>query len=170
MADEFGKATIEVDGKTVEIDLAADLTIDDLSKDMDEVAAKMAYWGAVWAASEAEAERVDTSYRSWRAEYGRQLLEANEKLAEWKVKQEIEASPKFKRYKEGVAIATRNKTMLRAIFESWRVKASQLQSKGAMRRAELDSTGMHTKSSGGDGTTTDDAEKMRRAKARKKSS
>jgi hypothetical protein len=167
MSDDFGKMEIEVDGKAVDIDLAADLTIDDLSKDMDEVAAKMAYWGAVWAAAEAEAERVDTHYRSWRAEYGRQLLEANEKLAEWKVKQEIEASPKFKRYKEGVAIATRNKTMLRAIFESWRVKASQLQSKGAMARAELDSTGMHTKSSEGDDKMADDAAKMRRAKRKR---
>ena len=169
MADDFGKMEIEVDGKAVVLDLASDLTIDDLSRDMDEVAAKMAYWGSVWAASEGEKARVDTHYRAWRAEFGKQLLEADGKLAEWKVKQQIEASPKFKRYKEGVATAARNSVMLKAVFESWRVKASQLQSKGAMRRAELDSTGMHTKSSDGDGKAMSDAEKMRKARAKKRS-
>lgn len=169
MADDFGKMELEVDGKPVAIDLEADLTIDDLSKDMDEVAAKMAYWGSVWAAAEAEKLQVDTSYRAWRAEYGRQLLEANEKLAEWKVKQEIEASPKFKRYKKGISVAIRNATMLKANFESWKVKASQLQSKGAMQRSSLDATGMHTKESSSEGAGESDADKMRKAKARKRS-
>jgi hypothetical protein len=38
-----------------------------------------------------------------------------------------------------------NTTMSKAIYESFRTKASILQSKGAMARAELDATGMTTK-------------------------
>lgn len=142
----FGLVQIEVDGKPVEADLDEQLEIGDVSTDMEKVAAQMAYWGAVWASAEAEKLSADAYYRQWRAEAGRSLLESDPKLAEWKVKQDIEAQPKFAKIKQGLATAMRNATLSKAIYESFKTKASMLQSKGAMLRSELDATGMSTKS------------------------
>jgi len=141
----FGEIEIKVDGNPVHANVDEILEIGDVSEDMDKVAAQMAYWGAVWAAAEGERESADAYYRQWRADVGKKLLETNDKLAEWKAKQEIEADPKFMKIKQGLATAIRNATLCRAVYESFRTKANMLQSKGAMMRAELDSTSMHTK-------------------------
>jgi hypothetical protein len=141
----FGKIEIKVDGQPVKGDVDELLEIGDVSEDMDKVAAQMAYWGAVWASAESEKEQADSYYRQWRANKGKELLEANDKLAEWKTRQEIESDPKFMKIKQGLATAIRNATLCRALYESFRTKANILQSKGAMMRAELDATGMHTK-------------------------
>lgn len=143
----FGIVKIEVDGKPVEADLDEQLEIGDVSSDMERVAAQMAYWGAVWASAEAEKLSADAYYRQWRADAGKTLLESEAKLAEWKVKQEIEAQSKFAKIKQGLATATRNATLCKAIYESFKTKASMLQSKGAMLRSELDATGMSTRDS-----------------------
>ena len=143
----FGDVKIKVDGLPVEANLDEELEIDDVSTDMDKVAAQMAYWGAIWAAAQGEQEAADAYYRQWRANKGKALLESDGKLAEWKTRQEIEADPKFMKIKQGLATAIRNATLCRAIYESFRTKANMLQSKGAMMRSELDATGMHTKRS-----------------------
>ena len=142
----FGEIEIKVDGNPVTANVDEMLEIGDVSTDMDKVAAQMAYWGAVWGAAEGEREAADAYYRAWRAQMGKELLDANDKLAEWKVKQDIEADPKFMKIKQGLSTAIRNATLCRAIYESFRTKANILQSKGAMLRAELDATGMTTKS------------------------
>ena len=148
-AEDFRRVTLMVDGHEVEAD-AGELRITDVSSGMDTVASVMAYWGSVWAAAEAESKRVDSHYRAWRAEFGKQILEANPKAAEWKVKQEIESSPKFGKYKEAIAQADRNSLLLKTRFESLKTMGSMLQSKGAMMRSELDSTSMSTRERGGD--------------------
>lgn len=141
----FGTVNLKVNGRDVQADIEAELMVGELNSAMDEVAAKMAYWGALWGEAEAEQERVDAQYRFWRASFGRQLREADPKAAEWKITQEVEGNPKFTRYKDAVASAQRNVTVLKVVYESFRTKASILQSKGAMLRAELEATGMATK-------------------------
>lgn len=137
-------ATITIDGEEIDVD-RSELAITDLDADMTKAASQMAYWGGLWGAAEAEKVSADAAYRTWRAEYGKQVLEADPKLAEWKVKQQIEASKKFSVHKERIATSVRNASVLRAMYESFRSKCSLLQSKGAMARAELEATGMNTK-------------------------
>lgn len=144
MSDGKGKVEVVVMGETVLID-HDDATIKDIDQDMDRVAAQMSRIAELWAAAEEEEISADAHYRAWRATQGEGLLQRDEKLAEWKVRQKIEASPKFTAIKDRLAKAARNVTVLKGHFESLKVKASLLQSKGAMRRAELDSTGMSTK-------------------------
>lgn len=137
--------TITIHDREITIDVDEDLRIHDLDSDMDQAAAQIAYWGALWAEAEAEQQELDGAYRSWRAQVGRMILEADGKASEWKVKQEIEADEKFLQFKTAEAACVRNVTLLRAIYEASKSKASLLQSKGAMRRAELEATGMHTR-------------------------
>ena len=102
---ESGKVELMVIDKTVVWDPAEfDDTIETLSK-----------WGHIMAEAEWEHQQLDAVYRSWRAEYGRQLTEANSKLPEWKVRQEIEANGKFRDDKRGLAITTRNCKFLETI-------------------------------------------------------
>lgn len=123
-----------------------DLGIVDLSTDMDRVAALMGFWGSVWASAVEEHAMADAHYRSWRARETQRLLDSSPKLAEWKLKADIEASPHFLALKQAIASAERNVVHAKATFESFSKKANQLQSKGAMLRDELGATGMHTPS------------------------
>ncbi len=140
----FRKIAIKVDGKDVTIDIKVKLGIFDITEGMDKVAAEMAYWGSVWAAAEKEQIEVDAAYRRWRAQKGEAALSRDPKMAEWKVKQAIEANPSFVEFKTALAVAKRNATLSKSTFESYKTKASMLQSKGAMSRAELDATSMRT--------------------------
>ncbi len=141
---DFSKLEISVSGTKVTVD-SSELTIVEISEAMDTVAARMAYWGSVYAEAEAELERADHSYRNWRANHAKLVAQRSDKPPEWKVTAEIEAEPLFLKFKEGIARGTRNVTLLKAIYEAFKVKASLLQSKGAILRAELEATGMHTK-------------------------
>lgn len=172
----FGHVTMKVNGEDVSIDIEADLGIGDLSLSMERAAAQMGFWGEVWAAAEAEKERVDAHYRRWRAQQGEAILAADSKVAEWKVKQAIEADPKFIQYKESIAKSIHNATLSKSLYESFKTKASILQSKGAMARAEREASGMTTKSSGGERherPTPEESERrvssMKEAFAKKKS-
>lgn len=141
----FSKFKIKVDGQDVIVDLQSQLGIVDVSKDMDKVAAKMSYWASVWSAAAEEQIRVDGQYRAWRAKAGEVALQREPKLAEWKVKQAIEGDATFLKFKDAQGKAARNVILTKGVFESFKVKGSQLQSKGAMQRSELDATGMNTR-------------------------
>ena len=135
---------LKVNGKTFKADLEKELKITDVNKDMDVVASKMAYWASINANAEAEKITTDTYYRRWRAEIGKKILSKDPKMSEWKVKQEIENDVHFETLKTGLSIAVRNVALARGVYESLKTKASMLQSKGAMMRAEIDYTDMST--------------------------
>ncbi len=143
----FESVTMVIDGHPVEIDLDGELAIGELTEDMTVVAAKMAYWGAVWAAAESERERAEAHYKHWRADQTQMILDANDKMAEWKVRAEIESSAAYLEIKEKLALSVRNAILSKSIVDAFRVKASLLQSRGAMLRAEFEGTAMSTKSS-----------------------
>jgi hypothetical protein len=106
----------------------------------------MAYWGGIWASAEYERVRIESEYRSWRANKKIEILRGNPKLAEWKVTQEIQSLTEYRNVYEKQAQAIKNVTLAKSIFQSHQVKANMLQSKGAMLRAELDYTDMKTPS------------------------
>jgi hypothetical protein len=138
---------MKVMGEEIELD-RSQLLIMDIGEDMDNVASQVSYFGSLWAEAEREEMAADTYYRAWRAKEGEKILASDPKMAEWKVRQEIEASSQFTVIKEQLAIARRNSVALRGHFEAFKVKASILQSKGAMRRAEMESTGIGTRTGG----------------------
>lgn len=145
MSKKYGIISVDVDGEQVSMDVDEELRIGDIDYDMGRVAAQMAFWGELWGQAESQRVEADSDYRFWRAQLGESILNKDPKIPEWKAKQKIEASPKFQRYKDGIAKAARNATMLRAVFLSFQTKASMLQSKGARARAEMEATGMATK-------------------------
>lgn len=157
---DFGRRIIKVQGTDVELDTVGDLPIADLSTDMDQVASKMAWWASVWSAAESEKIKVDALYRSWRGRKTAEILERNEKEAEWKVRAAIEADPKFMELKSAIAVTEENATLAKGVFEAFSKKGNMLQSRGAMARGELAATGMTTPDSAPKGrrpvTITDD--------------
>jgi hypothetical protein len=138
---------ITVNGENINVNIEEDLKIIDISRDMDMVSSQIAFWGSVWAAAEEEELKAKAYYRNWKAKVGEKLVNSDNKLAEWKIRQKLEALDEFKVVKEGLALASRNVLLAKTVFESFKAKASMLQSKGAMMRSELDSTSMKTKSS-----------------------
>lgn len=136
--------SLQVDGAQVTIDTDAELEIGELGEDMNAVAAQMAFWGNIWASAEAERIKTEAYYRSWSANKKMAITNANPKLAEWRVSQEIQAMPEYMKLYSAQAEATKNSILAKSIFDSYRTKASMLQSRGAMMRAELDSTGINT--------------------------
>jgi hypothetical protein len=84
-------------------------------------------------------------------------------LAEWKIRQKLEALDEFHTIKQGLSMAAKNVLLARTVFESFKAKASMLQSKGAMMRSELDSTSMRTKS-----TSAKEIERTKNREALKK--
>lgn len=142
------KYEVTIGSKKYTID-DADLAVGKIGEDMDRAAAQIAFFASLWSQAEEEQENADAAYRAWRAELGRTILEADPKTPEWKVKQEIEGSDKFLTYKKAIAATFRNTTFLRGLYEAAKSKASILQSKGAMQRAEMEATGMTTRSTRG---------------------
>jgi hypothetical protein len=137
--------TLIIKKEKVEVDIDEELRIFDVGEEQAKVAFQMAYWGEIWASAKDEAIQVDSLYRKWRAKAGVDILEADPKLSEWKVKQLIEADPKFAVLKKTIAAAERNVTTANAIFVAFKSKAAVLSSKGAMDRAIFERTGMTTK-------------------------
>jgi hypothetical protein len=135
---------LKVDGADVLLD-ESECEIKNIGAEMDKVAAQQSYWGKLWGISEGEKESIDATYRHWRAKLTKQLLEVEPKAPEWKTKAEIEANPEFISYKKAVALSIRNTIVLKTHCESFKTKASMLQSKGANMRAELEGTGMTTR-------------------------
>lgn len=135
---------ITVNGKLIKFNPQEVLAIKDISTEMDEVAARIAYWGFIWGQAEEEAVRADAYYRNWRNKEGEARRAKDEKLSEWKVWNEVEAMPKFTLLKQAIAESARNVTTAKGIYEAFKIKASILQSKGALQRAEMENLNMST--------------------------
>jgi hypothetical protein len=140
----FGHIDIKVAGIPVTLDVDDKLAITDIDADMATVSSDIAFWGDVWSAAQEEATNADAHYRNWRATFTKSLLEEDPKLAEWKVKANIEGHPDFVKWKAAIARAERNVILARAMVDAFDGKRATLQSKGAMLRAELEGTGMST--------------------------
>lgn len=140
----FGHIDIRVAGIPVSMDVDEALSISDVDSEMDKVSAQVGFWGDVWSSAQEEVTNADAHYRAWRATLTKQLLDEDPKLAEWKVKANIEAHPKFTMWKAAIAQAERNVILARALVDAFDGKRATLQSKGAKLRAEWEATGVHT--------------------------
>jgi hypothetical protein len=139
------KTNMKIDGKVITVK-RSDLEIGDITNDQSKVASQMARWSVIWAAAESERMRTDAYYRKWRAEVGVKLMRVDPKTSEWKIRQAIESDPMFEKLKGALAEAERNVIVSKGVFESFRIKANALQSRGAMARAEFEAIGMSTPS------------------------
>ncbi len=144
MHKKLGKQEFIVDGKPVVFDLDKDFLIDDIDEGMRTTPSMLAYAGVLYAAAKEEEELISGAYRSWKAKRIAEALLDDPKTAQWKIIVAIEASDEFHEVKRRQAKAVFNVEALRWIVESYRVKASQLQSLGATNRAAFDATDMNT--------------------------
>jgi len=147
-AERFARQKIKVQGTVVDVYIVGDgaeLPIGaNLSDEMDRVAAQLAYWAAVVADAKAELTQVDAWYRRYRADFALKVLAKDGKIADWKVKYQIEASDGFVQHKNAVALAEKNLALAEGMVRAFDKKANQLQSKGARIRSELNAQGMTT--------------------------
>ena len=144
MVKKFGKKEFVVDGKTVVFDIDKDFNVDDIDEGMRRVAAEIAWASSVYAAAKHEDKMVTAFYRSMKAKRAATALLDDPKMAQWKITVSVEASDEFLEYKAKQAEAGRNVDELYGIVESLKVKASILQSRGAMSRAAFEATDMGT--------------------------
>jgi len=115
--------------------------------DMESVAAMMNNCGELWAKAEEMAALMEIDYRAWRAKESVKCLDKDPRLAEWKVKNIIEAMDQFALYKAAMARADQAALTMKNRFQAFEKKASAIQSRGAMLRSEFGATGMTTKES-----------------------
>jgi len=145
---KFTRQKIKVDGQEIEVIVlgeGARLPISsNISREMDRVAAEMAYWGSVLAEAEAEQIMVDAFYRKFRAEMKEAILKKDPKLADWKINARIEASSGFLQHKKAISQAQKNVSLCSNMVKSYAVKANILPSKGAHMRSEIGAQGMRT--------------------------
>ena len=74
----------------------------------EELPGKVAMW-QTWAARAAhELAVVEAEYRVWRANQQMSILAIETKLAEWKLKGQIDSDPMFLKWKRGIARAAQN--------------------------------------------------------------
>lgn len=123
---------------------------DDLDSEMDTVAARIGFFGELLAAVNEEAIRLDTAYRSWRAAETMRLLKDDPKVSEWKVRAAIEASDKFRQFKDAKAKIKYNLVALDSLIQALAEKSPNLRSKGARLRAELEGLDMTTRAARAD--------------------
>jgi len=135
---------VEVDGQIIEVDVEADLAINDITEDMDSIASLLGWYGNLLGAAKQRVENLDANYRAWRGRRVESILAQDPKLAEYKVNARINADQDFLTHKRGLAAANRVVIRIDRAWSALDRKASILQSKGALMRSELRATGMHT--------------------------
>lgn len=142
---DFSKRTITVAGQKVEFDTQTNFPVaGDLSSEMGNIAAAMAWWASVWSSAAAEQIEVDSFYRAWRAKKSGELRDKDKSLSDAKTQAAIEADPQFLVLKKAIAIAEGNVVLAKGCFNALEKKGNMLQSLGANMRGELKATGMNT--------------------------
>lgn len=92
--------------------------------DREDIPAIMARWGEILSAWQKEAAVKDAAYRMWRARQTQRILLNDPKMAEWKVKAEIESDSEFGKFKQAIADAQFNVGLCFTVLESLRMRAA----------------------------------------------
>ena len=121
MAEEitFGKWEIKINGTT----LAVDTTDFLFNLELEDIPGKLPGWYHAFAEAQLEAEQVQTHYRQWYGKFAADALKRDPKLAEWKIKVKSQNDPSFWGYKEALAQAHRNVTLIQGMIEGLKTKA-----------------------------------------------
>jgi len=138
------KIKLKVNGQNVMVPVKT-LKIVSIDKAMRQISSKIAHWGSVLADAERERDMANAFYRQWRARQGKELLDANPKMSEWKINQELNSDSKFIALKEAIADAEFNVSVLARFYEALNKQAFSLPSIGARKRKEVESMGITTK-------------------------
>lgn len=126
----------DIDGREVKVHLSLlDLRIGpDLEAEMTEVPSLMGLVGELLSDVTDGYQRADAEYRRWRGEQVGSILQGDPKLAEWKVKADVDASPRFLEIKHEIAAMEGDLEFLRWFMEAARVKAQQIVAKVNLTR------------------------------------
>jgi hypothetical protein len=85
----------------------------------EEMPGKLTMW-RTWAARAAhELAVVEAEYRIWRANLQQNILGVESKLAEWKLKGQIDSDPLFLKWKRGQAMAAQNVAIATAMADGY---------------------------------------------------
>jgi hypothetical protein len=119
MADEkiWGRWDLKINGTPVEGDTQAIL-----QTDLEDIPAKLPWWYHILAEAQYEAEQVQIHYRRWFGQFATNILKKDPKISEWKIKAKSQAEPDFWSYKEAMAQAHRNVTMVNGVIEGLKAK------------------------------------------------
>lgn len=109
--------SISVDNLRVTID-PAQLASEFVEMGEADRAAKRIWLSSLFARAKAEAIRGDAVYRSFRSEATAAMVKKDSKLAEWKCRVQIEASPQFKEMKSDIAECEMNAVLLRGVLDA----------------------------------------------------
>jgi hypothetical protein len=116
---------ITVEGEEHVVDLEKELTIaQSFEKDRDEVPAKIAFWGAVWAAATFEVDVADIAYRSW---WASSCLNVNNSIdpttgkpmSQYKTEYSVEQDPTFRVMKMTIAEAQMVANKAKVLHEAY---------------------------------------------------
>lgn len=137
--------TITVDGVSHTLDIEGDCASVDIDEDMTTIAPMLAWYGRLLAQARWSVDVLEADLKRWKAATTAAVLADNPKLAEWKVKAEVESQPAMNTHLRAIADAWVVANRLDSAFTALKVKADMLRSRGAMLRSELDNTNMATK-------------------------
>lgn len=110
----------------------------DLDADSAQVANAFSQIVELSAMFASEGERLDASYRAWRAEESERAVASGEKLPEWRVKNLVEAAPVFFDMKNDIAASVEQAEFVSQFREALRLKAQLLRIRVDASRAKLD--------------------------------
>ena len=138
--------SLNVYGETVAVDLNRLLVISEAPElDRQVVAAKLAYWGKVWAEAQREYDEADIAYRHWRAvsrsNFHNATDDKGKNLAEAKITDLIEATAEFRMLKTQIAEAQFQVNAARVVYESLGHKARMLAFLGSRDWSEYKAAG-----------------------------
>ena len=79
----------------------------------------IAEWRKLHGEAQAIVQLVEAEYRAWRAHATGEILHRDGKIAEWKMKAQLEADPTFIKYKEAGAAALKNEAAVRGMLDAY---------------------------------------------------
>ena len=139
--------TIVVEGQEYAIDLEKELGISEsMEVDRSEVAAKVGFWGAVWAGAQFEVDIHDLSYRNWRAASMVDTVNSVDRstgkpMTQYKTEWTVEATPEFREMKTRIAEAALVACKAKVIYEAYNHKAQILARLALRDRLESGTSG-----------------------------
>ena len=122
------------------LNIAADVAIQDLDMDMAQIAPLVSWYGRLLAAARQEVDHLEACVRLAKAQKRKGLFDYDPKIAEWKANAEVESDVVIAELLVSARRAWYVANTLSAAFDALKIKADILRSKSAMARAELERT------------------------------
>jgi len=136
---------IIIGNETIEVDTEVLAAIgENLTREMDQISALIASYGAYLAAAKKQQIAQKARYRHWKAKFKDALFKNDPKLADAKATNAAEADETFLKYKEQEAECVEAVEFLDKLVDALKEKSPNLRSRGAWARKEFESTGMTT--------------------------